>query len=278
MKTGIMQQKNKSDFVSESQKENIENLAEYIADYYSPKGAINLEIIADNLGVTYSYGNYGDAFDGLLEHSFGKFHIYINVDRLDHPYTDRARFTFAHELGHYFIDHHRNALAQGLVPSHPSFTGFVSDNLVEREADFFASCLLLPKARIKQDCFKRKFNFKLIQELSKKYQTSLTATSLRYATIGCYPIMIVCSINNKIKWYWYTDDFPFWSLKHGKAKVPEDTAAGEFYGKGIQYSTSEIVFADDWFTIYFDKDVERKFYEHCIYGLNGMVTSILWED
>jgi len=273
-----MQRKNNSDFVSDSQKYDIEGLTEYIANMYSPRGATDLEHIADNYGITYSYGNYGDSFDGLLEHSFGEFHIYINIDRLGHAYTERARFTFAHELGHYFIDNHRNALSQGLVPSHPSFTGFVSDNLVEREADFFASCLLLPKDRIKQDCFRRKFDFRLIQELSKKYQTSITATALRYATIGCYPIMVICSEKARIKWYWYTDDFPFWSLKHGKAKVPEDTAVGEYFLKGTKYNSAEIVYADDWFNVRFDNDLNRPFYEHCVYGNNGIVISILWEN
>lgn len=272
-----MHNKSKGDFLTDFQKDNIESLAEYVADYYCPKGAVNPEIIAEQSKISFSYGNYGDSFDGLLEHEYGKFHIYINNDRLVHPYTERARFTFAHEIGHYYIDHHRNALAQGLAPSHPSFTGFVSDNLVEREADFFASCLLLPKNRFKQDCFRRKFEFKLIQELSKKYQTSLTATALRYATIGCSPIMVVYSVSNTIKWYWYTYDFPFWSLKHGKLRVPEDTAAGEYFSKGKEYTSSEIVFADDWFNIKFESDMSRQFFEHCVYGKQQNVLSIIWE-
>ena len=272
-----MQGKSKGDFLNDFQKENIDSLAEYIADYYSPKGAIDLETIAESSRITYSYGNYGDSFDGLLEHEYSKFHIYLNNDRLEHPYTERARFTFGHELGHYFIDHHRNALAQGLVPSHPSFTGFVSDNFVEREADFFASCLLLPRKRIIKDCLRRKFDFKLIQELSKKYQTSITATALRYASIGSSPIMVIYSVNNQIKWYWFTNDFPFWSLRHGKVKVPDDTAAGEFFQKGTQYTSSEIVFADDWFNVRYDSDRSRQFYEHCIYGRQGNVLSIIWE-
>ena len=266
-----------NNFLSDSQKSDIEDLAEYIANEYSPKGAINLEDIAENNGITYSYGNYKDAFDGLIEHSFGNFHIYINIDRLDHGYTERARFTFAHELGHYFLDNHRNALAQGLTLSHPSFTGFVSENLAEKQADYFASCLLLPRTRIKEDCFKRKFEFKLIQELSKKYQTSITATALRYSTIGCSPIMVAYCINNSIKWYWQTTGFPFWSLKFGKSKVPENTVVGEYFSKKRKYTTSEIVYADDWFDIRFDKDRERQVLEHCVYGYNGSVLSIVWE-
>lgn len=273
-----MQRSSKSDFLKDSQKENIEELAEFVANYYSPRGAVDLEKIAEEIGVGYSYGNYEDCFDGLLHYENGEFHIFINIGRLGHAYTERARFTFAHELGHYFIDNHRNALASGLTPSHPSYTGFVNENVVEREADFFASCLLLPKERIKLDCNKRKFSFTILQEISKKYQASLTATALRFSTIGNHPIMVVYSFNNKINWYWFSADFRFWSLKHGKLKVPEDTAAGEFFIKGRKYTTPEIVYADDWFNVKYESDLERKYFESCIYGSNGSVVSIIWED
>lgn len=273
-----MTAKKNNSFLSDYEKNEIEGLAEFIALNYFQKGAINLEFIAKNENITFSYGSYDDSFDGLLEHEFGRFHIYINTDRLGHAYTERARFTFAHELGHYFIDNHRNALSKGLINSHPSFTGFVSDLKMEREADYFASCLLLPKLWVKQDCFKRRFNFKLIQELSKKYQTSLTATAIRFSNIGCHPIMVICSKNKMIKWYWFTNDFPFWTLKHGKDKVPKDTAAGEFFEKGMKYKTTEIVYADDWFKVKFEDDYERQFYEHNIYGFDNTVISIIWED
>src|SRR5207247_1657430 len=91
-----------------------------------------------------SFGRYGDAFDGLLEHRSGRFHVYANLDRVEREDSPRARFTLAHELGHYFIDEHRNALAAGLALSHPSFCDFESDLPVEKEADHFASNLLMP--------------------------------------------------------------------------------------------------------------------------------------
>src|SRR5689334_23997225 len=54
--------------------------------------------------------HYGNCFDGLLEYEAGEFHVYCNVDRGNIPGGARARFTLAHELGHYFIDEHRIAL------------------------------------------------------------------------------------------------------------------------------------------------------------------------
>lgn len=270
-------QKNKGDFLSKPAKQELSLLAEEISNHYCPTGLVNPEIIADQRRISFSYGNYENAFDGLIEYLNGDFHIYINIDRLKHPYTERARFTFAHELGHYFIDHHRNALKMGHSPSHSSFTGFVSKNYAEREADYFASCLLLPEERFRKDIIKRKFKFEIIQELSKKYQTSFTATALRFALIGNHPIMVVLSYKGSVKWYWNSDDFPYWSLKHGKAKVPEDTVAGEYFKLNRTPENREEVFAIDWFSGVFDSDIDRKFYEQCLYYKN-FVISIIWED
>ncbi|WP_158530622.1 ImmA/IrrE family metallo-endopeptidase [Algoriphagus yeomjeoni] len=164
-----------------------------------------------------------------------------------------------------------------LFCSHSSFTGFISKNYAEREADYFASCLLLPECRFKADVFKRKFKFELVQELAKKYQTSVTATAIRFADIGNHPIMVVLSLKGRIKWYWYSHDFPYKWLKHGKAKVPDDTVAGEYYSKNRSPKQVQDVFAIDWFNYVQEYDTYRKFYEQCLF-YKGYVLSIIWED
>ena len=264
--------------LSKGRKSQLSELAEFVSNEYCPEGLVQPESIAKHKGITYSYGSYADDFDGMLEHLNGRFHIYINTDRLEHAYKPRARFTFAHELGHFFIDEHRNALKSGQAPAHSSFTNFASENVVEREADFFAACLLLPEERLRKDFFRRKFNFKLADEMAHKYQTSITSTLLRIITLDLYPMMVVCSQNKKVKWQWNTDDFPYYNLKHKKEKVPEDTAAGEYFSEKTKYSETQIVYADDWFQVW-DNKFDRKFYEHCIYSdARNTVISVLWED
>lgn len=262
-------------------KKYISELAQFIADEYCPYGTVQPQMIAGIKGITSSFGSYGDAFDGLLEHRGGKFHIFINNDRLVHGHMPRARFTFAHELGHYFIDDHRNALESGKAPSHPSFTNFTSKNVVEWQADYFAACLLLPEERVKTDVFRRKFNFIILDELSKKYQTSITSTAIRFSEIGNHPIMVVCSKNGAVKWKWNSEGFPFYNLKWGNkgGKVPEDTAAGEFFQEKTRQNDTQIVFAGDWFDVYKDDLSSNRFYEHCISSPNSNTAlSIIWED
>jgi Zn-dependent peptidase ImmA (M78 family) len=264
-------------YLSKQRKEELSNLAEFIADKYCFDNLVNPEIIAKKNNITFSYGNYEDFFDGLIEYFEKRFHIYINIDRLKHSHTLRSRFTFAHELGHFFIDEHRNALSTGSAPAHSSFTNFSSENYVEWEADYFASSLLLPKSRFQKDCFKKKFSFLLLDTLSKKYQTSLTSTAIKFADIGNHPILIIFGENNKVKWQWNSEDFPFKNLLHDKYKIPENTVIGEYFNLGKNIKKTQPVWAMDWFRNTSKNDSVRQFYEHCI-PYQNQALSIIWED
>lgn len=52
----------------------IEGLATFIADACCPSLPVDPERIAREEGITWSYGNYGETFDGLLAHRTGRFH------------------------------------------------------------------------------------------------------------------------------------------------------------------------------------------------------------
>jgi Zn-dependent peptidase ImmA (M78 family) len=266
-----------NDFLSEFDVEELNDLASSIADYYFPNGQIDPILIAERNNITYNFGNYSDAFDGLIECEYAKFHIFMNLNRLQHSYSERARFTFAHELGHYFIDSHRNSLLKGLSPSHCSQTGFKSRNRAERQADYFASCLLMPENSFKKFCYRKKFEYRIIEELSKKYGTSKSATALRFCAIGNHPIMVVYSYKNSIRWFWSSQDFRFRWLRNGKDKLPEDTVAGEYFNLGRKSIKTEPVFAMDWFDIKYDHQANLPFKEHCLI-YDDQCLSIIWED
>ena len=59
-------------------------------------------------------------------------------------------FTIAHELGHYFLDGHPEAIFSGGNDRHYSKSGFVSDDIHEKEADAFAAELLMPENFFKE--------------------------------------------------------------------------------------------------------------------------------
>lgn len=188
--------------VSEDRLSEIAELAEAVADEYCPTGRVSPESIIEKLGLTISFGRYGDYFDGLLEHRARRFHIYCNLDRVEQPHSGRAHFTLGHELGHYFIDEHRNALANGVVPSHPSFCEYESELAIEKEADHFASNLLMPEARFKKAASKLGLGLGGILSLSEYFGTSVTSTALRYVKLDLVPCALIKWEQGKRQWYW----------------------------------------------------------------------------
>ncbi len=144
---------------------NIKKLAEYIALQYNEK-ATPLKKIAVDEELDIFYDNYeSNTFDGMTIFDNGRFYIHLNIDRDNRPDSDRGRFTLAHELGHYFIDNHRIGLKNGILKPHPSLTNQAQFTAIEREADYFASCLLMPENRFLKDISKKKFNFDIIDFL-----------------------------------------------------------------------------------------------------------------
>jgi len=182
-------------FVRPARVEEIAELAEAVADEHCPDGRVAPESIARANRITMSFGRYESAFDGMLEHLAGRFHIYCNLDRVGSADSPRARFTLAHELGHYYIDEHRNALAAGSAPAHRSQCEYESPNLAEQEADHFAANLLMPAWRFLARARQSPRGLEGIRKLAEWFGTSITATALRFANCDITPCAVV-------KWDW----------------------------------------------------------------------------
>lgn len=250
----------------------ISDLAETIAiRFFKPSEPIIPEVISKHYRVGYTFGEYGDYFDGMLEHSKGEFHIFINTAR--HNNVQRHRFSFAHELGHYFIDEHSIALAQGLSAGHCSQTGFVSNRTVEREADLFAASLLMPVNRTLSIYRKnRNFSFDSIQSISRAFQVSILSAMYRVFYLDLHPMMIVKTINGRIIGKPMRSKDFYYRLRD-KA-LPEDSGPFHFFRNQKEYKTRQL-YAFDWF----NTNSNKKIYEHNIYHKTmSTVYSILWTD
>ena len=192
--------------LSDRREDEIEELAALLVAQSSTKGRVDLEKIAAAEGVTFSFGHYQDCFDGLLEFRNSAFHIYINVDTNKGSHSARARFSFAHELGHYFLDWHRTALSRG-VPPHGSKADFESGNLVaEREADMFAADLLLPALQVKKAA-RHCIDAAEIMRLAELFCTSLSATAIRCARLDIAPLIVMRWTATTRTWCWSSSAF-----------------------------------------------------------------------
>ena len=162
-------------------------LAEAVAETCSDSGRVEPARALDLEGAQVRYGDFHDAFDGLLECRGGRFWAYVNLPRNGgHPDAPRARFTLAHETGHFFIETHRRALLAG-QPPHGSTTDFASHLRVEQEADLFAAHLLMPAARVRTRHRRAAPGLAGVLALADAFGTSRTSTALRVAHLDLAP-------------------------------------------------------------------------------------------
>ena len=181
--------------MSAERRREVAELAETVSEAHCSRGAVDARSVAESKGISVSFGDYGEAFDGMLECRHGQFHIFCNLARLRLAKSPRARFTLGHELGHYYIDEHRNALMSGRIPPHLSRCEFESPLLAEQEADHFAANFLMPEDRFRRFAQGAGRGFSPVLSLLGEFGTSLTSTAVRYASLNLSP----CAV---IKWHW----------------------------------------------------------------------------
>lgn len=102
-------------------------------------------------------------------------------------------FSVAHELGHYFLPGHPEAIIAGENGSHESRAGFTSVDKYEVEADRFAAGFLMPRQLFIPALVKVGSGFKAIEELAHQCKTSLHATAIRFAQCCKDPVAVIVS-------------------------------------------------------------------------------------
>lgn len=107
------------------------------------------------------------------------------------------RFCVAHELGHYFLPGHPEAVfdREGI---HRSRAGFASGDKYELEADHFAAGLLMPSHLFVPAMRRAGSGLRAIELLARQCKTSLLATALRWTRCNKEPVAVVVSMGNKI--------------------------------------------------------------------------------
>jgi hypothetical protein len=115
------------------------------------------------------------------------------------------RFTVAHELGHYFLPGHPDALFPNGDGIHHSRGGFQSSDKCERQADSFASALLMPKSMFLSAIRELEPGFSAIKTLKDMARTSITATAIRYAKFAEDPVAIIISQGTTIECCFMSD-------------------------------------------------------------------------
>lgn len=114
-------------------------------------------------------------------------------------------FTVAHELGHYFIDGHFEALlVDGL---HQSRSGYISQDRYEREADIFATEFLMPWKLISPIATRSVQGFPAIKTIADQCESSIIASAIRYTSVAKEPVAVVVSHAGTVEFMCASDPF-----------------------------------------------------------------------
>ena len=116
--------------------------------------------------------------------------------RRDIPETGRRRFAVAHELGHWEL---HSGLSQWTFCSKDDVHGY-KGSPPEIEASAFAGELLMPTPLFRPACRVQQPSLALIKDLAERFETTLTATAVRFVEECREPCIAVFSKGGEIAW------------------------------------------------------------------------------
>jgi hypothetical protein len=133
--------------------------------------------------------------------------------RDDIPELGRRRFVIAHELGHLLLAHRTDLLK--VCDERDLLEWGKAQRWAENDANEFAAELLMPERFFRPRCQIGDPSLAVIEQLAGEFQTSLTATAVRYVEGSSDRCAIVVSRDGQIRWNRCSESFPYWCLRRG---------------------------------------------------------------
>ncbi len=201
----------------------IEQVADHVRQALCLQVPVDPLMIAKEEGIAAAAGKFEDSFSGRIEFhpKGGKFLLFYP----DSGNPRRIRFSLAHELGHYYLEEHRQRLFAG--SAHNSNAGFICDDQMEREADLFAAALLIPRGCIEDRCRSLGFmTLDSILRMANDCETSITCAAIRYAQYAEEACAVLLSQGGKVLYGITSDEMGargFRAVRRG-IQVPSNSA------------------------------------------------------
>jgi len=181
----------------------------------------------------------------------------------------QRRFAIGHELGHFIFHIEQNSKAC----TGKDMINWTKDDDIETEANIFSAELLMPQKFFEPKCDVIEIDFHIIENLAKEFQTSLTATAVRFVKFCPEQCALVCSENGKVRWFRVRkQNFPF--LITPGMKLDENSLASNYFeGKEIP-DESQYVHSYAWID---SPNAPEEILEHSKPLTSyGCVLSLLW--
>lgn len=181
----------------------------------------------------------------------------------------RQRFSIGHELGHWERDRgkavylcqnsdFRSLRNQGQSP--------------EARANEFAADLLMPAFMFKPASRNRPMTFNSVEELASLFDTSRTATAIRFVRMGSYPAMVICYGIEGRRWYQAGPDVPHFF--YPKKELSHDTDAFDLLFGRVSNTRPRMADSASWID---HRDSYRyNIHEHSIKISDDEILTMLW--
>ncbi|WP_263367524.1 ImmA/IrrE family metallo-endopeptidase [Edaphobacter bradus] len=154
---------------------------------------IPIKEIAEAEGLVVVEMSFNGDISGALIRNHGSSGIAVNATQ----HTNRKRFTIAHELAHYLLDHKdkdEDHIDWKFTVIRRDGKSSEASDVQEIEANTFAACLLMPSHFLRADLNNQiGFNGEAdlddahIKAMAKKYRVSEMALRFRLANLGLIP-------------------------------------------------------------------------------------------
>ena len=113
---------------------------------------------------------------------------------------ERQRFTIAHELGHFIL--HRNQRPSFSCDKESVYSGADNMRAIEREADDFASNLLMPGDLLRDWISSQRIDLHVLSAIAQRFEVSFEALCIRFIKFTPQRAILVYWDNGFVKYEW----------------------------------------------------------------------------
>ncbi len=207
--------------------EKISNAIEFVTSFKSERYPVDLENICDILGIKVNCQKELDN-DGYLICQQGKKIILVN-SRIRNRH--RQKYIIAHELGHFML--HREILYSCKNIFECNYQS-VNSKTQEKEANVFATELLIPHSEICAHIPKERIELQNIFSIASIFDVSVTHAAMQAVKASnTESEVLICYDNHRLKWFvsanptTYTHMIPSFAPDHlDSSKLETDIIGG----------------------------------------------------
>ncbi|MEO8548532.1 MAG: ImmA/IrrE family metallo-endopeptidase [Kofleriaceae bacterium] len=183
--------------------------------------------------------------------------------------TDPAarRFSIAHELGHFVLDHPSRPPSELCTP----YAHRTRERDFEAEANAFAAELLMPGALLRRACEIAPVDLEVPRRIARDYEVSILASAIRFAELASERCAAVFSTQGKVKWVAPSPTF-IYEIARGRP-LDRGSLAWDYFANRALPDEPQPVRADAWVDT--SRDLDLVEHSICSHELRTVLT-MLW--